>query len=307
MEAVTRCLLEHHYYRNSRIDTSVRQAQRREMHTRTRDPRSVVFSGPRRRGAAEPACLDPVPSDLPSTAVLSLGAPGLGGRATCRPHLDRPCLSGEHSGRGGSAGLPGPGGGAFGTRARPHPSAGHAPDPAIGRRARGRGRAGAGGACGGRPRVSACLPGLRARRPGWLGCAWVPAPAPAPAMGNSHHKRKAPSGPRARSFWRFGRSGRRPAGRGWGGGGAGGRRVCLPQRRRRGCPLPGWARVSVGPGMPRRDPAPRCTHRHMQYRRAGTCACSQFTATHNTPVSGHTGPRSHTRLHPHHGCRTHGS
>ncbi|XP_070260752.1 NHS-like protein 3 isoform X2 [Myotis yumanensis] len=31
-------------------------------------------------------------------------------------------------------------------------------------------------------------------------------------MGNSHHKRKAPSGPRARSFWRFGRSGKRPAG-----------------------------------------------------------------------------------------------
>ncbi|KAI5947229.1 hypothetical protein MM560_G3n558 [Manis javanica] len=31
-------------------------------------------------------------------------------------------------------------------------------------------------------------------------------------MGNSHHKRKAPSGPRARSFWRFGRSAKRPAG-----------------------------------------------------------------------------------------------
>ncbi|XP_015454321.1 uncharacterized protein KIAA1522 homolog isoform X1 [Pteropus alecto] len=31
-------------------------------------------------------------------------------------------------------------------------------------------------------------------------------------MGNSHHKRKAPSCPRARSFWRFGRSAKRPAG-----------------------------------------------------------------------------------------------
>ncbi|XP_012372335.1 uncharacterized protein KIAA1522 homolog isoform X2 [Octodon degus] len=31
-------------------------------------------------------------------------------------------------------------------------------------------------------------------------------------MGNSHHKRKAPSGPRVRSFWRFGRSAKRPAG-----------------------------------------------------------------------------------------------
>ncbi|XP_034358150.1 NHS-like protein 3 isoform X2 [Arvicanthis niloticus] len=31
-------------------------------------------------------------------------------------------------------------------------------------------------------------------------------------MGNSHHKRKAPSGPRTRSFWRFGRSAKRPAG-----------------------------------------------------------------------------------------------
>lgn len=69
----------------------------------------------------------------------------------------------------------------------------------------------------GRPRcppasLAASLPGLRARRPGWLGRAWVPAPAPAPAMGNSHHKRKAPSGPRVRSFWRFGRSAKRPAG-----------------------------------------------------------------------------------------------
>ncbi|XP_004471424.2 NHS-like protein 3 isoform X2 [Dasypus novemcinctus] len=31
-------------------------------------------------------------------------------------------------------------------------------------------------------------------------------------MGNSHHKRKAPGGPRARSFWRFGRLAKRPAG-----------------------------------------------------------------------------------------------
>ncbi|KAM4873477.1 NHS-like protein 3 isoform 2-T2 [Thomomys bottae] len=31
-------------------------------------------------------------------------------------------------------------------------------------------------------------------------------------MGNSHHKRKAPSGPRVRSFWRFGRSAKRLAG-----------------------------------------------------------------------------------------------
>uniref|UniRef100_A0A286Y4G5 NHS like 3 n=1 Tax=Cavia porcellus TaxID=10141 RepID=A0A286Y4G5_CAVPO len=31
-------------------------------------------------------------------------------------------------------------------------------------------------------------------------------------MGNSHHKRKAPSSPRVRSFWRFGRSAKRPAG-----------------------------------------------------------------------------------------------
>ncbi|XP_021118930.1 uncharacterized protein KIAA1522 homolog isoform X4 [Heterocephalus glaber] len=31
-------------------------------------------------------------------------------------------------------------------------------------------------------------------------------------MGNSHHKRKAPSGPRVRSFWRFGRSAKQPAG-----------------------------------------------------------------------------------------------
>nr|KAF6444059.1 hypothetical protein HJG59_007268 [Molossus molossus] len=31
-------------------------------------------------------------------------------------------------------------------------------------------------------------------------------------MGNSYHKRKAPSGPRTRSFWRFGRSAKWPAG-----------------------------------------------------------------------------------------------
>lgn len=137
-----------------------------------------------------------------------------------------------------------------------------APGPAIGRRARGRGRAGAGGACGGRPRVSACLPGLRARWPGWLGCAWVPAPAPAPAMGNSHHKRKAPSGPRARSFWRFGRSGKRPAGRGWGGGGAGGEEgLPAAAAATAAAPSRGLARVSVGPGVPRRDPTP---HMHTQ-------------------------------------------
>lgn len=107
-------------------------------------------------------------------------------------------------------------------------------------------------------RLSASLPGLRARRPGWLGCARVSAPAPAPAMGNSHHKRKAPSGPRARSFWRFGRSAKRPAGRGrgWGRGRRGGGSPCR-SRRHRCCPLPGLGGCECGgPGIPRTDPTP---------------------------------------------------
>lgn len=119
----------------------------------------------------------------------------------------------------------------------------------------------------GRPRcppasLAASLPGLRARRPGWLGRAWVPAPAPAPAMGNSHHKRKAPSGPRVRSFWRFGRSAKRPAGRGRGGGGAGREEGPCCGRRHRRCPLPG-PRVSVGgSGIPAQTPPLTGTRRY---------------------------------------------
>lgn len=95
---------------------------------------------------------------------------------------------------------------------------------------------------------SLCLcPGAAARWPGWLGCAWVPAPAPAPAMGNSHHKRKAPSGPRTRSFWRFGRSAKRPAGRGRGGGGAGGEEgLPAAAAATTAAPSRGLAGVSVG-------------------------------------------------------------
>lgn len=80
-------------------------------------------------------------------------------------------------------------------------------------------------------------------------------------MGNSHHKRKAPSGPRTRSFWRFGRSAKRPAGRGWGWGRGrrGGGSSCR-SRRRRCCPLLGLVGCEFGgPGIPRTDPTP-----HMQ-------------------------------------------
>lgn len=136
-------------------------------------------------------------------------------------------------------------GGAEGPCARPRPSSGPALSMTIGRSTRGRGRAGAGGARGGRPRVS--LPpsrGCGARRLGWLGRTWVPTPAPSFAMGNSHHKRKAPSGPRTRSFWRFGRSAKRPAGRG--GGGAGGEEGPCSLCRRCAVPSRGLVGVRVG-------------------------------------------------------------
>lgn len=117
--------------------------------------------------------------------------------------------------------------------------------------------------------LSASLLWLRARRPGWLGFSRVPAPAPAPTMGNSHHKRKAPSGPRARSFWRFGRSAKRPAGRGWewGRGRRGGGSPSR-SRRRRCCPLPGLDGCECGGGResPAQTPPLTCTQRHMYAR-----------------------------------------
>lgn len=118
-------------------------------------------------------------------------------------------------------------------------------------------------------RLSASLPGLRARRPGWLGCVRLSAPAPAPAMGNSHHKRKAPSGPRARSFWRFGRSAKRPTGRGrgWGRGRRGGGSPCR-SRRHRCCPLPGLGGCECGGAgnPPAQTPPLTCAKRHTHRR-----------------------------------------
>lgn len=160
-------------------------------------------------------------------------------------------------------------------------------------------------------RLSASLPGLRARRPGWSGCARVSAPAPAPAMGNSHHKRKAPSGPRARSFWRFGRSAKRPAGRGrgWGRGRRGGGSPCR-SRRHRCCPLPGLGGCECGgPGIPRTDPTPHMrkeAHAHTNTHGRAHVHVHNFQA-HITPTQmyGHADAKSHTHSHPQHRCRTH--
>ena len=160
----------------------------------------------------------------------------------------------ERSGRGGSAGLPGPGGRSLWDAPGPTPP----PAPPLVRPwATGPGggaELGLGApAVAARARLSACLPGLRARRPGWLSCARFPVLAPVPAMGNSHHKRKAPSGPRARSFWRFGRLAKRPAGRGRGGGGADREEgLSAAETATAAAPSRGLAGVSVGgPGIPR--------------------------------------------------------
>lgn len=180
-------------------------------------------------GLQTPPVWRPVSSYLRSTSVLRLAAHGLVERATRLPHLDWPCLS--RSSLGGAAQLVSQvlGGRSLWDERQAPPLIPPRPWPCHWPQ-----RSGAwpgwGWGCLRWPpaRLSACLPGLRARRRGWLGCTWVPSQAPAPAMGNSHHKRKAPSGPRARSFWRFGRSAKRPAGRGrvgaggGGGGGAGG-------------------------------------------------------------------------------------
>lgn len=166
-------------------------------------------------------------------------------------------------------------------------------------------------------RASLCLPGLRARRPGWLGCAWVPAPALAPAMGNSHHKRKAPSCPRARSFWRFGRSAKRPAGRGWGWGRGrrgGGSHCCSCSCRHCCCPLPGlgtWPVCVEGRESPAQTPLLTFTERHTYIRMptGGICVCSQFTQSHNThsdvQICRHKITYTHSHLHL--CCRMHRS
>lgn len=162
-------------------------------------------------------------------------------------------------------------------------------------------------------RLSACLPGLRARRPGWLGCAWVPAPALAPAMGNSHHKRKAPSCPRARSFWRFGRSTKRPAGRGWGWGRGrrGGGSPCCSCSRHCCCPLPGLGRCVWRAGNPPYRPHSLHSHRDT---RTYQCPREAYVYVHN--LHSHTTPtrmyryadtKSHTHSHLHLCCRMHRS
>lgn len=94
--------------------------QRQEIH------RHVTLTGwwlvgPSSSKAPDPACLEPGPLVLLVQLQSSEAAPGLGERAIRRPHLDRPGLS-QSTGRGGSAGLPGPQrGGAYGMCARPRP------------------------------------------------------------------------------------------------------------------------------------------------------------------------------------------
>ena len=70
-------------------------------------------------GIWTPPFWSPAPSYLHSTAVLRMAASGLGERATCLPHLDRPCFS--QSALGGVAQLVSQvlGGGAYGTLQAP--------------------------------------------------------------------------------------------------------------------------------------------------------------------------------------------
>lgn len=191
-------------------------------------------------------------------------APGLRQQATRLPHLDRPCHS--QSALGGAAQLVSQVLGGRSLRDARQPPPLRLPRPCSRHWLQSPGvwpSWGWGRLRWPPARLSACLPGLRARRRGSLGFAWVPAPAPAPTMGNSHHKRKAPSGPRVRSFWRFGRSAKRPAGRGrgWGRGRRGGGSPCR-SRRHRCCPLPGLGGCEYGgPGIPPHRPYSSHAHR----------------------------------------------
>lgn len=155
----------------------------------------------------------PAPSSLHSTAVLpERQAAGLGDPATRPPDLDS--ANPSRSAQGGVARQVSPvpwRGGAGEPPARLRPSRGPTPCVTIGRSVRGRGRTGAGGARGGRPRVSlppsrGCGPGGRA---GWaaLGCSrrlphtpWAthttrgrPPAAPGPAASGASGDRR--SGP----------------------------------------------------------------------------------------------------------------
>lgn len=123
-------------------------------------------------------------------------------------------------------------------------------------------------------------------------------------MGNSHHKRKAPSGPRARSFWRFGRSAKRPAGRGrgWGRGRQGGGSPRRSRsRRHRCCPSRGLVGVSVGG---QECPAQSPPHMHTEtrtheYPQAGTHTCLQCIQTHNTHADVQMQTQNHIHIYTH--------
>lgn len=141
--------------------------------TQTRDTHGVVAGWPgssRVLPVWRPAPSLPIPLQSLRCRQLGWEIP-----PTRLPNLDHPSPS--QSAQGGAAqqvSLVPWRGGAGRPRARPRPSSGPTPGMTIGRSARGRGRTGAGGARGGRPRVSlppsrGCGPGGRA---GWaaLGC-----------------------------------------------------------------------------------------------------------------------------------------
>lgn len=211
-------------------------------------------------------------------------AAGLGDSRTRLPNLDHRSLS--QSTQGGAAqqvSLVSWRGGAGRPRARPRPSSGPTPGMTIGRSARGRGRTGAGGARGGRPRVSlppsrGCGPGGRA---GWaaLGCLcrlphspWAthttrgrPPAAPGPAASGASGDRR--SGPQV----------------GVGAGQAGRRVPAVAAGAALRCPLPGpGGRESGGAGNPLRShPSHAYGHtRTHSHPRAGTRTFSHLS--HNT-------------------------
>lgn len=149
------------------------------------------------------------------------------------------------------------------------PPAGPSLTPAIGRRARGRGRAGAGGACGGRPRFSlppscGCGPGCRAGRAA-LG---FPRRLPRPpwATHTTRGRPQAAPGPAA-----SGGSGGRRSGRqvGAGGGGGAGGEEGLPAAAAAAAAAPSWGLLGVSLGgreSPAQTPPLTCRQRHMYAR-----------------------------------------
>ena len=226
----------------------------------------------------------------------------MGKRATRRPHLDRPGRS-QSNWAGRLSRSPRSSERWSLTEQRQAPPLNRPrPSPVIGRRAWGRGRAGAGGACGGRPRFSlppscGCGPGGRA---GWAALGF-PRRLPRPPWATHTTRGRPPAAPGpAASGGSGGRRSGRQVGAG-GGGGAGGEEGLPAAAAAAAAALSrGLSGVSLGgPGIPRTDPTPHmqtdtCTH---EYPRAGTRTCSQSTRSHTQHPLRRTAMQTQNHIH----------